>query len=87
MRADAVVDAVLRRWVEQYGLTGAESALLRAAVEGSDRAEYARVRMVSYATVKKQAQTIIDKTGDESLDRAANRLLRQALDVACEKPP
>jgi DNA-binding NarL/FixJ family response regulator len=77
---ELAIDAVLERWATDYRLTTAEVALLRATAEGTDRATYARERMIAYSTIKKQAQSIIDKSGDDSLERAANRLLREALE-------
>jgi DNA-binding NarL/FixJ family response regulator len=78
---ELAIDAVLERWATDYKLTAAEVALLRAVADGIDRAVYAETRMIAYGTVKKQGQAIIDKTGDVSLERAANRLLREALET------
>ncbi len=85
-RSSAALEAAFTRWGDAYRLTPTELALLRAAVQGLDRAEFAARRLVSYGTAKKHGQILIDKTGDTTLDRAANRLLREALEATDEMP-
>lgn len=70
----------VRRWTLDYGLTNAEAAILELAAEGPSRARIAEVRDVSSTTLKKQVQILLAKTGDTSLENAANRLLRAVVD-------
>jgi len=71
---------VLGAWVARYSLTPAEEQVLALAIDGRPRLEIAERRDVTLSTLKKQVQSLIAKTGDSSLESAANRALRAALD-------
>jgi DNA-binding NarL/FixJ family response regulator len=72
--------SLLGKWVARYGLTPAEEKVLALAIDGYPRTEIAEHRDVTLATLKKQVQSLIAKTGDSSLESAANRALRAALE-------
>jgi len=67
-------------WGAQYGLSDAEVDLLRRVALGETRAEIARGRGTSVQTVATQATRLLRRTRDGSLERAANRLLRDLVD-------
>lgn len=71
---------VIGDWVVRYELTPAEEEVLTFAVNGVSRVEIAKRRDVTTATLKKQVQSLLAKTGDPSLESAANRVLRAALE-------
>lgn len=66
-------------WAGHHRLTRSESAILELAARGAASGDIALVRHVTKATVKKQVQLLLSKTGDPSLAAAANRVLRDAL--------
>lgn len=66
-------------WAWHHRLTRSESAILELAARGAVSGDIASVRHVTKATVKKQVQLLLSKTGDQSLAAAANRVLREAL--------
>lgn len=72
--------AVLASWVERYRLTPAEEQILALAIDGVPRLEIAARRDVTISTLKKQVQSLLARTGDTSLESAANRALRAALE-------
>jgi DNA-binding NarL/FixJ family response regulator len=72
---------LLATWVARYNLTPAEAEVLALAIDGCPRTEIASRRDVSLATLKKQVQSLIAKTGDPSLESAANRALRAAIET------
>jgi DNA-binding CsgD family transcriptional regulator len=68
-----------------FGLTGAETRLLMALLDGQGLAEYARTAGLSINTVKTQMRQVFDKTGhDRQIDLmrtvAANPIVRLASD-------
>ncbi len=71
--------ALIGEWVARYGLTPAEEQVLALALDGNSRTEIAERRAVTAATLKKQVQSLLAKTGDSSLESATNRALRSAL--------
>jgi len=71
--------ALISEWVARYRLTPAEEQVLALALDGYSRTEIAERRDVTLATLKKQVQSLLGKTGDTSLESAANRALRSAL--------
>ena len=71
--------AVMASWVERYGLTPAEEQILALAIDGVPRLEIAARRAVTVSTLKKQVQSLLARTGDATLESAANRALRAAL--------
>lgn len=72
--------AVMASWVERYGLTPAEEQILALAIDGVPRLEIAARRDVTVSTLKKQVQSLLARTGDATLESAANRALRAALE-------
>ncbi|MBX3208868.1 MAG: response regulator transcription factor [Labilithrix sp.] len=71
---------VIATWVARYALTPAEEEVLALAIDGYPRLEIAERRDVSPSTLKKQVQSLLAKTGDATLESAANRALRAALE-------
>lgn len=69
---------VLALWVERYRLTKAEGAVLLLAADGLTLLQIAHVRRRAFNTVRKQSETLREKTFDDSLALAANRLLAEA---------
>ncbi len=63
---------------DEYGLTGAETRLLRALVEGETLQAYAARHGVKITTVKSHLSSLFDKTGQ----RRQSDLIRFALDAA-----
>lgn len=76
---NARTKATLATWTGEYALTPTEGRVLELAVAGVSRAQLAQSRDVAPSTIKKQVQTILDKTGDPTLEAAVSRLLRAAL--------
>lgn len=69
---------VLALWIERYHLTKAEGAVLGLAADGLTLSQIAHVRRRAFNTVRKQSETLREKTFDDSLALAANRLLAEA---------
>jgi DNA-binding CsgD family transcriptional regulator len=67
-------------WGAKYGLSAADVDILRRAALGETQAEIARRRGTSVQRVKTQAVHLLRRTRDGSLERAANRLLRDLID-------
>ncbi|HEX3770199.1 MAG TPA: hypothetical protein VHV30_05015 [Polyangiaceae bacterium] len=74
------VGEAVKRWERRYGLSAAEADVLARAADGSTQDIIAIDRGSSRLTVKKQVSNLLTKTADESLQAAAVRLLRDALD-------
>jgi DNA-binding NarL/FixJ family response regulator len=74
------VRRAVRLWEQRYGLSAAESDVLARAAEGHSQDVIAIQRGSSRLTVKKQVSNLLAKTSDESLQAAAVRLLRAAMD-------
>ncbi len=71
--------AQLMAWKTRYRLTYVETELLRlTALDGVARGALHVIRGTEEATVKKQVQVLLTKTGDSSLIAAALRLVREA---------
>jgi DNA-binding NarL/FixJ family response regulator len=70
------VSRALRQWTDRYGLSEAEADVLRRSALGESQSVIATARGVSRETIKTQVATLLGKTGDESLQTAAGRLLR-----------
>lgn len=73
------IERILLVWGAEHQLTLAETELLRLVALGTPRSELAELRGVLPSTVKKQVAFLLLKTGDATIDAAANRLLRAAL--------
>ena len=67
----------LEEWVRRYALSEALADVLRRAALGESHSTIAAGRGTSEQTVKKQAKTLLAKTGDDSLHAVAERLLRE----------
>ena len=72
------IEYVLSSWERRYKLTSSESEVLRLAIR-HDREEISVLRSVAPTTIKKQIASILQRTGDATLDRAIARLFREAL--------
>lgn len=73
---DRRVGRSLEEWVWRYGLSEAEANLLRRAALGESKGTIAARRDTSKETIRKQVASLLAKTGDDSLQGAANRVLR-----------
>lgn len=80
-RAPSSVDSTLRSWIDRYRLTAAETEILRDATEGSVHKDITLKHGVSANTIKRHVRNVLEKTGDDTLNGAALRLLREALSV------
>jgi two-component system response regulator QseB len=76
---DRRVTVALDRWARGHNLTEAETALLALGARGVPREEFAIVRGVRPDTIRKQIQSLLMKTGDDSFEGAVNSLLREAV--------
>lgn len=80
LKSSGWLRALIATWVDRYELTPAEERVLALAIDGYTRLEIAVRRDVTVSTLKKQVQSLLAKTGDTTLESAANRALRAALD-------
>lgn len=71
--------AIIERWTADYGLSPTEVELLELGADGVARDEFSGRRGVRPDTIRKQIQTLLRKTGDETFEGAVNSLLREAL--------
>jgi DNA-binding NarL/FixJ family response regulator len=71
------VPNALADWTARFGLSEAESDILRLSAEGHDRDTIARARGCSELTVKKHISNLLQKTGDSSVRHTVKRLLRE----------
>ena len=76
---DRRVSVALDRWTRGHALTDAETALLALGARGVPREEFAIVRGVRPDTIRKQIQSLLMKTGDDTFEGAVNSLLREAV--------
>jgi DNA-binding CsgD family transcriptional regulator len=74
----------VEEWCDLHGLTPAERDVLFLAATDVPRNEIASRRGVKPSTLKKQAQSIVQKTGSRSLDHAALRMLIEELRLATD---
>lgn len=75
---------LLDAWAERYGLTPAEIATLRLALDGLRRDEIAARRGVKPGTAKMQIHSILSRTGSGSLDELVASYYRE---LAGHRPP
>jgi DNA-binding NarL/FixJ family response regulator len=68
--------------VARYGLSEAESDILRRAADGESRYLIAAARGSSELTVKKQIVNLLARTMDDSLHEAVARVLRELAGAA-----
>jgi DNA-binding NarL/FixJ family response regulator len=76
---DRRIAVALDRWKRGHGLTRNETELLELGARGVPREEFEIIRGVRTDTIKKQIQTLLTKTGDNSFEAAVNSLLREAV--------
>ncbi len=81
---DHAVRPVVDAWRTRYGLTRAETAVLRDAVQGVDRGTLAERQGISETTVRTHVRHMLQKTGDANLSDAIQRALRE---VIAQKAP
>lgn len=70
------ISLAARQWAARYGLSEAQTDLLRRTAMGETKSQIAAARGTSRETVKTQVAALLGKTGDDSLHVAAERLLR-----------
>ena len=78
---DARVAPALQEWAARYGLSEAETDLLGRTALGESKAVIIAARQTSKETIKTQVATLLGKTGDDSLQVAAARFLRDVARV------
>ncbi len=71
--------AMATLWIARHRLTGAEALVLRHAAAGLERAEIAKVRRISTATLQKHIKSILRKVKQPSFERVLARLFREAM--------
>lgn len=76
---DRRVATALDRWARGHNLSETETALLELGARGVPREEFAAIRGVRPDTIRKQIQSLLHKTGDDTFEGAVNSLLREAL--------
>jgi two-component system response regulator DevR len=69
----------LERWGKDYGLSETEVELLSLGAQGVAREKFSSRRGVRPDTIRKQIQTLLQKTGDDTFEGAVNSLLREAV--------
>lgn len=69
----------LDRWAKDFDLSDTEVELLTLGAEGVARDKFASRRGVRPDTIRKQIQTLLQKTGDDTFEGAVNSLLREAV--------
>jgi DNA-binding NarL/FixJ family response regulator len=79
IKGDHAVRRGVEEWRVRYGLTRAETAVLRDAVEGVDRGTLAERRGISETTVRTHVRHMLQKTGDANLSDAIQRFLREVI--------
>ncbi len=79
LRGDGPTRDVVDAWSLRYGLTRAETDVLRDGVLGVDRGQLAERRGISETTVRTHVRHILEKTGDASLSDAIQRALREVI--------
>jgi DNA-binding NarL/FixJ family response regulator len=75
---DRRIELRTERWRDRYQMSLAETDVLRRAALGENRDTIAAFRSSSPNTVKRQVVDLLQKTGDESLHAAIQRLTREA---------
>lgn len=69
----------LERWTEDFDLSDTEVDLLALGAQGVAREKFSSLRNVRPDTIRKQIQTLLQKTGDDTFEGAVNSLLREAV--------
>lgn len=73
------IKLTLQRWKKDLDLSDTEVELLELGARGLTRDNFAKQRRVRPDTVRKQIQTLLQKTGDDTFEGAVNSLLREAV--------
>ena len=73
------IQLTLERWAKDYSLTATEVELLELGARGVPREKFAAQRSVRPDTIRKQVQSLLQKTGDDTFEGAVNSLLREAV--------
>ena len=79
IRGEVAVRQVVEDWRVRYGLTAAETAVLRAGLEGVDRGTLAESRGISETTLRTHVRHMLQKLGDASVSDAIQRALREVI--------
>lgn len=79
MAHDRRMNVALDRWSRAHGLTSSETELLALGARGVSRDEFSVIRNVRPDTIRKQIQSLLQKTGDTTFEGAVNTLLREAV--------
>jgi DNA-binding response OmpR family regulator len=69
----------LDRWAKDFDLSQTEVELLTLGAQGVAREKFSSRRGVRPDTIRKQIQTLLQKTGDDTFEGAVNSLLREAV--------
>jgi two-component system, NarL family, response regulator DevR len=69
----------LERWAADHDLSTTEVELLALGAQGISRDHFSARRNVRPDTIRKQIQSMLQKTGNVTFENAVNRLLREAL--------
>jgi DNA-binding NarL/FixJ family response regulator len=75
---DARLAVVVDVWTTRYALSEAQSDILLRAARGARREAIARARGTTDLTVKTQIRSLLVKTGDDDLQGAVERVLRES---------
>lgn len=73
------IEALGDDWQTRYHLTPTEREVLVATARGLSREELLESRGIAETTLKRHVTNLLEKTGEDSLDRAALRFLREVL--------
>lgn len=74
----ARIHRVVQAWQHRYGLSAAEAEILERSALGEARESIATSRAVSHETIDKQVKSLLQKTGDERLASARDRVRQEA---------
>lgn len=77
--SDRRMNIVLDRWTRGHDLTSSEAELLALGAHGVPRDQFSIIRGVQPDTIRKQIQSLLQKTGDTTFEAAVNTLLREAI--------
>ena len=73
------IQLTLERWASDLSLSRTEMELLALGARGLERETFAAQRNVKPDTIRKQIQSLLQKTGDDTFEGAVNSLLREAV--------
>jgi DNA-binding NarL/FixJ family response regulator len=81
-QAELHLEAVVKRWCDDYRLTPSEAAVLRFVLRGLSNKEVGRLLGTSVTTVRTQLSSILRKSGTHSRTELAFRAFCAAFDDA-----